>query len=71
MPTLPKSSLSASKQRQWQFFFKCFIKFVTQESAKLIFQGDLNVESIIQGLTAFIKQKLEAGKTHQQNAFLP
>ena len=39
------------------------INFVTQESAKLIFKGDLNADSIIQGITAFTKQKLESGKT--------
>ena len=39
------------------------INFVTQESAKLIFKGDLNADSIIQGITAFTKQKLEPGKT--------
>lgn len=39
------------------------INFVTQESAKLIFKGDLNTDSIIQGITAFTKQKLEPGKT--------
>ena len=39
------------------------INFVTQSSAKQIFEGDLNADSIIQGITALTKQKVEEGKT--------
>ena len=48
-------------RRNYETFVE--INFITQESAKLIFEGDLNADSIIQGITAFCKQKLEAGKT--------
>ena len=39
------------------------INFVTLASAKQIFEGDLNADSIIQGITALTKQKVEEGKT--------
>ena len=39
------------------------INFLTYESAKMIFEGDINADSIIQKITAFCKQKLEPGKT--------
>lgn len=39
------------------------INFVTQESAKQIFEGDLNADYIIQGITAITKQNLEEGNT--------
>jgi len=39
------------------------INFVTQSSAKQIFEGDLNADLILQGITALTKHKLEEGKT--------
>ena len=39
------------------------INFVTQSSAKQIFEGDLHADSIIQGITALTKKKVEEGKT--------
>ncbi len=48
-------------RRNYETFVE--INFVTHESAKLIFDGDINADSIIQKITAFCKQKLEPEKT--------
>lgn len=48
-------------RRNYENFIE--INFVTQSSAKQIFEGDFNADSIIQGITALAKQKVEKGKT--------
>lgn len=39
------------------------INFITTPSAEKIFQGDLNAETLVMNLTAFLGQSLEKGKT--------